>query len=193
MRVRLSWSSLSAGLLGLSDGNISSLHIDGDDLWVGTWSGGTARYSVSARRSDAFAAPTYPRSIEVAEHRVWVGGADGLSWFGKASGSWGAEDDFQAPSVRRVQALKLVGETLFAGTLGDGLFRRDADGWKEVSDGDLPGPFVTTLEAAVDGKELYIGTMSFGLIVMDLTTGSMKSLGEAHARLHRVQRHHAAR
>ncbi len=50
LRVRLSWERLDAARLGLSDANISSLAVDGDDLWVGTWNGGTARWSLSAER-----------------------------------------------------------------------------------------------------------------------------------------------
>jgi len=174
LRVRLSWSSLGPEALGLSDGNVSTLGIDGDDLWVGTWSGGVARYSVSARHSDSFAVPAYPRTIEVAQRRIWIGGADGLAWFGKGTGTWGTEKDFQPPSARRVQALKLAGGILYAGTLGDGLYRLGSDGWSEVSSGGLPGPFVTSIEEGVDGKELYLGTMSSGLVIMDTHTGTMK-------------------
>ncbi|HVO37460.1 MAG TPA: two-component regulator propeller domain-containing protein [Spirochaetia bacterium] len=178
LRVRLSWSALGPDALGLADGNVSTLAIDGDDLWVGTWSGGVARYSVSARRSDAFAAPAYPRTIAVGQRRIWIGGAEGLSWFGKGTGTWGSEKDFQLPAARRVQALKLAGGILYAGTLGDGLYRLGPDGWAEVNDGGLPGPFVTSIEEGADGKELYLGTMSYGLVIMDTNTGSMRSLSD---------------
>ncbi len=179
MRVRLSWSTLQPESLGLADGNVSSLRIDGDDLWVGTWSGGVSRYSISARHADAFPSPAYPRTVESDERRVWVGGTDGLSWFGKSSGTWNTEKSFpgqDSPGGTTVQTVKLVGQGLYVGTLGNGLFRRDEEGWKQVSDGGLPGPFVTTIEPGADGKELYIGTMTLGLIVMDAETGSMKAL-----------------
>ncbi|MCX6635678.1 MAG: hypothetical protein NT090_11440, partial [Acidobacteria bacterium] len=69
MRVRLLWNVISTEHLGLSDANVSSLRVDGDDIWVGTWNGGVARYSVSAGRSDPFPSPSYSRSIEVADRR----------------------------------------------------------------------------------------------------------------------------
>ncbi|HTP58691.1 MAG TPA: two-component regulator propeller domain-containing protein, partial [Spirochaetia bacterium] len=83
MRVRLVWGTLTPRDLGLPDGNVSALLVDQDDLWVGTWNGGVARYSVSARHSDSFPTPSSVRALGLAGHRVWVGGADGLSWYGK--------------------------------------------------------------------------------------------------------------
>jgi hypothetical protein len=184
LRVRLAWSILSPQKLGLTDGNVSSLRVDNDDLWVGTWNGGVARYSVSAGRSDAFPLPSYPRSIEVAGRRVWVGSTDGLDWYGKATGAWRAESAFQSPAPLSVQSLKLVGDTLYAGTLGNGLLQLQsaaADAppqWASVSDGNLPGRFVTCIAQSRSGASLYLGTLSFGLIIMDRQTGSMMSLSE---------------
>ena len=175
MRVRLAWSHLSAEMLGLPDGNVSALRVDEDDLWVGTWNGGVARYSVSAGRSDSFPTPTYSRSIEVAGRRVWVGGTDGLGWYGKATGSWGTEAAFLP---RKVQALKQVDGVLYAGTLGDGLFRLGSDSWAQVTDGDLPGPFVTCIEESRGNGSMYLGTLSLGLVIMDKGTGRMKRLSE---------------
>ena len=50
-----------------------------------------------------------------------------------------------------------------------------------VSDGNLPGRFVTCIAQSHSGASLYIGTLSFGLIIMDRQTGSMKSLSEIFA------------
>jgi hypothetical protein len=186
MRVRLAWDTLSSEKLGLSDANVSALRVDEDDLWVTTWNGGVARYSVSAQRAEAFPVPSSPRSIEIATRRVWVGSTEGLAWYGKAKGNWGAEQAFQVPSVRQVQALKLVGGALYAGTLGDGLFRLSpsqpdapsaAPVWSPVTDGELPGASVTCLEEPKRGASLYIGTLSHGLVVMD-RTGAMKRLSD---------------
>jgi hypothetical protein len=176
--VRLLWKVIPAALLGLADANVSSLLVDGDDLWVGTWNGGVARCSVSGMRSDPFPGPAFSRSMEVADRRVWVGTAEGLAWYGKGSGRWGSEPDFQGASPRRVQAVRRVGDTLYAGTLGDGLFRRAADGWTAVSDGDLPGRFITCLSPDPAGGKLYIGTMNLGLVIMELETGAMSTLSE---------------
>jgi tetratricopeptide (TPR) repeat protein len=178
MRVRLFWSAIAPSALGLNDANVSSLTVDGDDLWVGTWNGGVSRYSVSSGHADPFALPAYSRSIAVADRRVWVGTAEGLMWYGKGSGRWGSEEDFQAPTPRRVLAVKQAAGSLYAGTLGDGLFRLGSDGWQEVSDGDLPGRFVTCIAEDPRGGRLFIGTMNLGLVVMDLSTGRMSALSE---------------
>jgi ligand-binding sensor domain-containing protein len=178
LRVRLLWKVIPPEVFGLSDANVSSLRVDGDDLWVGTWNGGVARYSVSAMHSDPFPGPAYSRSIEVADHRVWVGTSEGLAWYGKASGRWGSEPDFQSPAPHRVQVVRLAGGVLYAGTLGDGLYRQELDGWSEVSDGDLPGRFITCIAPDPSGKRLFIGTMNLGLVILDLGTGQMGTLSE---------------
>ncbi len=178
MRVRLLWSALSPRALGLSDANVSSLRVDGDDLWVGTWNGGVARYSVSSGQSDQFPGPAFARSIEVFQRRVWVGMAEGLAWYGKASGRWGAESEFQSPDARNVQVVREAAGALYAGTLGAGLFRLGEAGWEQVSDGDLPGRFITCLAPDASGGRLFIGTMNMGLVVLDLVTGAMRALSE---------------
>jgi ligand-binding sensor domain-containing protein len=179
MRVRLLWSAITPSVLGLNDANVSSLLVDGDDLWVGTWNGGTSRFSVSSGRADPFPYPAFTRSIAVSDRRVWVGTAEGLSWYGKGSGRWGAEDDFQGPSPRKVQVVKEAAGILYAGTLGDGLFRRGSAGWDQVSDGDLPGRFITCIAPDPAGGRLFIGTMNVGLVILDLATGAMSTLSES--------------
>ena len=179
MRVRLLWSVISPAQLGLNDANVSSLRVDGDDVWVGTWNGGVARYSVSAARSDPFPLPAFSRSIEIADRRVWVGTTEGLSWYGKSSGRWGAEGDFQSPAPRKVQAVRQVAGSLYAGTLGDGLFRQGDGGWEQVSDGDLPGKFITCIAEDPAGRLLFLGTMNHGLVIYDPRAGAMSTLSEA--------------
>ena len=178
MSVRLLWSTISAPVLGLDDANISSLTVDGDDLWVGTWNGGVSRYSVSSSHADPFPLPAFSRSIEIADRRVWIGTAEGLAWYGKSSGRWSSEGAFQSPTVRKVQAVRQAGGSLYVGTLGDGLFRRGDTGWDQVSDGDLPGKFITCIAAEPGGGRLFIGTMNLGLVIYDPQTGAMSTLAE---------------
>lgn len=179
MRTRLLWSVISPAQLGLTDANVSSLRVDGDDVWVGTWNGGVSRYSVSASRSDPFPLPAFSRSIEIADRRVWIGTAEGLAWYGKSSGRWGAEGVFQTPAPRKVQAVRQVAGSLYAGTLGDGLFRQGDGGWEQVSDGDLPGRFITCIAEDPAARRLFIGTMNQGLVIYDPQAGSMSTLSEA--------------
>lgn len=178
LRVRLLWKALPSSVFGLADSNVSSLRIDDDDLWVGTWNGGVARYSVSSGQSDAFPLPAFSRSLEVADRRVWVGTSEGLSWYGKVTGRWGSEQDFAAPDARNVQVVRLTSAGLFAGTLGDGLFRLEDAGWTAVADGSLPGRFITSLAEDPSRKALLIGTMNLGLVILDLSTGSITALDE---------------
>ncbi len=189
LRVRLLWSQIKASDLGLADSNVSSLRVDGDDLWVGTWNGGAARYSVSAGRGDPFPSPAFVRSIEVSQGRVWIGTAEGLSWYGKATGRWGQDADFQSPNTRNVQVLRASSNALYAGTLGDGLYRLGDDGWQAVGDDELPGRFVTTLATEPSSGRLLIGTMNLGLILMDPTNGAMQALSEVNPDFDGIQHH----
>jgi tetratricopeptide (TPR) repeat protein len=179
MRLRLLWGILTPAVLGLNDANVSSLRVDGDDLWVGTWNGGVSRYSVSSGRGDPYPAPAFTRSIEVADRRVWVATSDGLAWYGKSSGRWGTEEFFHSPSPLKVQALRQGGGSLFAGTLGSGLYRLGDTDWAEVSDGALPGKFITCLAEDAARNRLLIGTMNIGLVILDLKNGALSSLAEA--------------
>jgi ligand-binding sensor domain-containing protein len=122
--------------------------------------------------------PAFSRSIEIADRRVWIGTAEGLAWYGKSSGRWGSEGDFQSATPRKVQVVRQAGGSLYAGTLGDGLFRRGDTGWDQVSDGDLPGRFITCMAEEPGGRRLFIGTMNLGLVIYDPQTGDMSTLAE---------------
>ncbi len=178
MRIRLLWSVIDPGALGLKDANVSSLRVDGDDLWVGTWNGGVSRYTVSSGHADPFPGPAFSRSIEIADRRVWVGTAEGLAWYGKGTGTWGFEDSFQGRNPRKVQVVRRAAGILYAGTLGDGLFRQGDAGWEPVSDGGLPGLFITALAEDAARGRLLIGTMNLGVVIRDLKTGVMSVLSD---------------
>ena len=178
MRVRLLWSLISAKDLGLQDSNVSSLRVDGDDLWVGTYNGGVSRYSLSAGTGDPFPRPPYSRSIESADRRVWIGTAEGLSWYGKGTARWGTESNPGADRPWNVQVVRATAAGLYIGTLGDGLLRQGADGWQPVQDGSLPGRFVTCICEDIPRGRLLIGTMNIGLVILDLKTGQMSALSE---------------
>ena len=178
---RLRWEFFSGASLGLGDENISALHADGDDIWIGTWNGGIARYAMASGEIVSYPlAATMTRCIEVAERRIWVGTAEGLSWFSKASARWDSVEEFLSPEVLKVQALALCGDELYAGTLGNGLFRLKAGAWEPVDYGGMPGSFITSLYAEPGEKRLFIGTMTMGLLIYDRTTGMISSLWDSH-------------
>lgn len=178
LRVRLAWERLDAARLGLADENISALAVDGDDLWVGTWNGGAARWSLSAEASTRFPNPAYPRAFEPTERRVWVATFEGLASYTRSSGRWSLVPELQEPSPAKVQALASIGDDLYAGTLGDGLLRLREGVWETVSDGGYPGRFVNCL--AADGERLLVGTMDLGLLVFEPARGRFESLAVLH-------------
>jgi tetratricopeptide (TPR) repeat protein len=178
LRVRLLWSLISAKDLGLKDANVSAMKVDGDDLWVGTWNGGVSRYSLSAGSSDPFPVPPYSRSIEAADRRVWVGTAEGLSWYGKGTARWGSEADPAANHPWNVQAVRGTASGLYIGTLGDGLLKQGEGGWLAVEDGSLPGRFITCIAEDAPRGRLLIGTLNIGLVILDPRTGQMSTLAE---------------
>jgi hypothetical protein len=181
LSVRLNWDVLGAGRLGLTDGNVAAVHADGDDVWVATWNGGVSRYSLSSGDAEAFPAPaTLARSIEVTDRRVWVGTFEGLAYYSKVSARWAAVERFQSPDASKVQALATAGGSLYAGTLGGGLFRQRGDAWEEVRDGGYPGRFITCLAEDRGRSVLLIGTMNLGLLLLDTATGAMTRLEDEH-------------
>jgi tetratricopeptide (TPR) repeat protein len=179
LRTRLLWSLLTADSLGLKDSNVSCLRVDGDDLWVGTWNGGVSRYSVSSGSSDPFPVPPYARSIEIADRRIWIGTTEGLAWYGKITGRWGADPGSAPDHPPNVQVVRAAAGSLYAGTLGDGLLRQGSAGWEAVRDGSLPGKFITCIAEDQARGRLLIGTMNVGLVILDLKSGGMSTLADA--------------
>jgi tetratricopeptide (TPR) repeat protein len=180
---RLSWETLRPGRFGLNDANISALQVDGDDLWIGTWNGGISRYSVGQQRATVFETgsdsliPRTVRTIEVTPTKVWIGTYQGLYQYTKASSIWqktGFDDE-------KVEALRSVGDTLYVGTLGQGLWRSRGDRWERISRGGLPGNFVNCLEVQED--YLLIGTLTLGLAILDLRSGRIFSFDEINPSL----------
>jgi ligand-binding sensor domain-containing protein len=172
---RLRWSTLEAEQFGLNDANVSALQIDGDDLWSGTWNGGVSRYSVGSGESTLFKIGSESltartvRTIEVTPARVWIGTYQGLFQYTKSTSRWQEMQFFGD----KVEALEAVGETVFVGTLGRGLWRSTVRGWEKITQGGLPGEFVNCLVASND--YLLIGSLNLGLVVLDLHTGRLRS------------------
>jgi hypothetical protein len=180
LSARLNWDVLSPSVLGLQDGNVSALLADGDDLWVATWNGGVSRYSLSSGTAAPFPSPaSTARCLQADERRIWVGTFEGLSAYSRLTGRWSTVDRFREPEALKVQALVKAGDELYAGTLGDGLFRLRDGVWEEVSHGPYPGRFITCLALDAAGR-LLIGTMTLGLVVLDRGTGMMRPVEGEH-------------
>ena len=178
----LMWNYLTPRELGLNDANISAIATDGDDVWVGSWTGGLARYTHSTGQRTVFREG--PRSllslrvrdIATVDEYIWVGTDRGLSVYALASSRWRHEltiGDEHEPVA--LAAIASIDDTVFAGTLGQGLWRDDGSGWRAL-EGALPGQFITALE--VVGDTLWIGTIDLGLVIFDLASGAVRSFDE---------------
>ena len=186
----LMWTHLPASVLGLVDGSVSALTIDRDDLWVGTWNGGLARYATPSGRVRPFdagaaaVAPLSVRSITATPRHVFVGTLQGLSVYSKASGRWRQLPPFDAADVPdRISAVVAVGPDVYVATLGRGLWRSEAGravqsgggGWQRVEAGEsgLPGPHLNTL--LVDDNRIWIGTQDLGVVMLDTDSQRLTS------------------
>jgi len=172
---KLLLKEISPAILGLSDNNISAIGVDGDDLWVGTWNGGLARYSLSNKETKVFRAggksltPNSVRSIEITPDRVWIGSYQELSVYLKVDSSWKITPEFSGANSTRIEAIKAIDHALYIGTLGRGLWRLQNNSWERLNTGPLPGDFINCLESS--GSLLYIGTMNLGVVSLDMETG----------------------
>lgn len=176
------WSYLTPREIGLDDANISAIATDGDDVWVGSWTGGLARFTHSTGQRTVFREGPQSllslrvRDIETVGDHIWVGTDRGLSVYALASSRWRHEltigDDREPVPLAAIES---VGDTVFAGTLGRGLWRDDGSGWTPI-EGALPGMFITALQAVDD--TLWIGTIDLGPVVLDLASGAVRSFDE---------------
>lgn len=101
-----------------------------------------------------------------------------MSWYGKGTARWGSEINPSSDHPYNVQVVRLAAGKLYAGTLGDGLLRLGDSGWEQVSDGSLPGRFVTCIAEDASRGRLLIGTMNIGLVILDRGSGQMSTLSE---------------
>ena len=183
----LMWEHLTPRQLGMGDGNISAIATDGDDVWVGTWTGGLVRHTRSTGRRQVFREGPESllsrrvRDIHPVGGYVWVGTDEGLSVYARSSSRWRREPVLGGGEPTPVVAVVDADGTVYAGTLGQGLWRRDASGWSRVGDESLPGLFINTL--LVVDQTLWIGTIDLGLVSLDLRAGTLRSFDEENASL----------
>lgn len=162
LKRRIRWQYVSK-YEGMPDDSICDIEFDGDDVWIGMWSGGIGRYTRSDntvalfRVGNGLISP-YVRDICVVGNHVWVGTYDGLCMYNKRTSQWETVDHRLAHSV--VKRVRLLGYRMFIATLGMGLWYQDVRTGQFNSFFDLSKNVTEFLEY---NGVLYIGALDKGL------------------------------
>jgi len=155
----------SGAELGLAEENISSLLVDRDDVWIGTWTGGITRLSDPLRSHtlrDAGLPSLAIRTVNrIRRYRtsIWVVRYGSLERYDTRSGIWETVNDL--PVSERLQDMCILDSKIYLATLGRGLWVKEGNEWSIVP---VPGNFITNLELGHD-EELIVATMNKGLFL----------------------------
>lgn len=166
LKRQIRWEYISA-FEGLPDESICDIEFDGDDLWVGMWTGGIARFTRSANTLTLFKPhkngllSSHVRDILDYDNRIWVGTYDGLCYFDKKKEVWVHEKGLLGETT--IKSIKLAGKKLYAATLGKGLFVYDKkkDRWTSVFKESLQ----ITDFTAFGKNEIAVATLDKGLYI----------------------------
>ncbi len=164
LKRRIVWRYFSR-LDSLPDNAISAVEFDGDDVWIGMWSGGLGRFSRSQSQLDLFNVrntelpSNYVRDILVKDDKVWVATHDGLAYYQKSDASWHKVDSMQNYKFKTISC---DGGYFYTSTLFNGVFK-SADGitWENII------PKQNVLDIFKSGDNIYIATPSSVLIYKD--------------------------
>lgn len=148
------------------DGYVSTLALDRDDLWVGTWNGAVVRWSLTTDALDLILAPGKTvapvKLLKTTGWFVYAFQDQTLLRYSKVTGSWRTFSYPPSWTGLRVQAVVADGqESLWVAYLGQGLWHWDRGEWTLVDDGG-GGPFLNALAADASGG-FWIGTKDRGL------------------------------
>ena len=189
------WDHLTPRQLGMGDGNISAIATDGDDVWVGSWTGGLVRYTRSTGRRQVFReGPGLAALAQSARHppgrRLRLGGnrpgAFGVRSFqqplapGAGPRRCGAQPGGGDRRHRRGSVCRHPG----AGPVAP---RRLPDGVRVGH--DLAAGVVHQLPCWWSTETMWIGTIDLGLVSLDLRTGTFRSFDEASRGARSAERH----
>lgn len=153
------------GLEGVgADNFVSTLVLDRDDLWIGTWNGAVVRWSLVTGELTRLWKPDQVAPVTRLVPTRWFIYAfqdKGLLRYSKVTGAWRAFDYPPGWTGLRVTgALASEDEVLDVAYLGQGLWRWERGEWKLLDSGG-GGPFVTALGKEAEGW--LVGTKDRGL------------------------------
>lgn len=162
LKRRIRWQYISK-YEGMPDDSICDIEFDGDDVWIGMWSGGIGRYTRSDDTVALFRAghglkSPYVRDICIVGNHVWVATYDGLCMYDKRSGEWSSPANKLARIV--VKRVQLIGMRMYVATLGMGLWYMDVRNEQFQPFFDLSKNVTQFLEY---NGTLYIGALDKGL------------------------------
>ena len=162
--LKLNFRELSLTNIGL-DPHVSDLEIDRDDLWVATWDGGLARYSVPTQTWKVFWKPQTEvspiKQVCVTKWFVYVFQDAVMSRYSKVTETWRTFSYPEGWGGLRVEAvIPLDEQTLLVAHLGQGLWEWKEGVWNNLSQA-LPTPFLTALSPANQGG-WWVGTQDKG-------------------------------
>ena len=162
LKRRIVWRYLSR-LDALPDNAISAIEFDGDDVWIGMWSGGVSRFSRSTSRLDIFNArntklpSNYVRDILVQKDKVWIATHEGLAYYNKTDSKW---YNVEAMKNYKLKTVSHDGTYFYVSTLYKGVFRsKDGKTWENIV------PSHSVLDILHVGNELFIATPERGVLV----------------------------
>lgn len=147
--------------------NISSLYLDDDDLWMGTWGGGVYRYSIPLSHLTPFKQDRESLRVEIlydferVGNQIHMAGYSDLYVYDRSNSHF---SHIYPDKMERINNLEYYRGTLFASTIGMGLWYLDRldrwtlfrEEWKDKS--------INLLYENKDGQ-LLIGTASNGVLV----------------------------
>ncbi len=162
LKRRIVWRYLSR-LEFLPDNAISTIEFDGDDVWIGMWSGAVSRFSRSTSKLDIFNARNtklpsdYVRDILVQKDKVWVATHNGLAYYNKKDSKW---YNVEAMKNYKLKTISHDGISFYVSTLFKGVFRsKDGNIWENIV------PSHSVLDILHVGDDLFIATPERGVLV----------------------------
>lgn len=179
LKRRIVWRYFSR-LESLPDNAISAVEFDGDDVWIGMWSGGLGRFSRSESTLDLFNSRNTPlpsnyiRDILVMNDRIWIATHSGLAYYHKNTSSW-----HRIPSMKnyKLKTISFDNGYYYVSTLFNGVFRsQDGEMWENIMARQ------SVLDVLHSDNKLYIATPENGVYVYE-NNQSKKFLSKISAKI----------
>ena len=148
------------------DDYVSTVILDRDDLWVGTWNGALIRWSLTAKTAELIRQPdstvTPIKSLTATAWFVYAFQDQNFLRYSKVTGSWRSFPYPPGWTGLRIQGVVADSEeSLWVAYLGQGLWRWERGQWTLIDDQGA-GPFLNAL--ASDGQGgFWVGTKDRGL------------------------------